>query len=179
MKPRVTIKDKTFELSIPEEKILEAVDKCAKEINADYAGKNPIFVIVLGGAFIFGADLVRRITIPCQIAFVKFASYEGTSTTNVIKEQLPASEDFTGRHIIIVEDIVETGKSMEFLKKRLEPIKPASIEICALSFKPEKCEIPDLKIKYVGMQLPEAFIVGYGLDYNSFGRNLKDIYSLI
>ena len=179
MKPRVTIKDKTFELSVPEEKILEAVDKCAREINADYADKNPIFVIVLGGAFIFGADLVRKITIPCQIAFTKFSSYEGTSTTSVIKEQLPVSEDFTGRHLIIVEDIVETGQSMEFLKQRLEPIKPASVEICALSFKPEKCQIPDLKIKYVGMRLPEAFIVGYGLDYDSSGRNLKDIYSLI
>lgn len=179
MKPRVTIKDKTFELTIPEETILEAVDKCAQEINADYADKNPLFVIVLGGAFIFGADLVRRIKNPCDISFVKITSYDGLSTTNVIKEQLLASEEIRGRHVIIVEDIVETGQSMEYLKKRLESFEPASIEICALSFKPEKCKFPDLKIKYIGMQLPEAFIVGYGLDYNSSGRNLKDIYSLI
>ena len=179
MEPRVTIDDKTFELTIPEKTILEAVDKCAQEINTDYSGKNPLFVIVLGGAFIFGADLVRRINTPCQISFVKIASYEGLSTTNVIKEQLPVNESIKGRHVIIVEDIVETGQSMEFLKKRLESFEPASVEICALSFKPEKCKVPDLKIKYVGMQLPEAFIVGYGLDYNLSGRNLKDIYSLV
>lgn len=179
MKPRVTIENKTFELTIPEEKILEAVDKCAQEINDDYYGKNPLFVIVLGGAFIFGADLVRRIKKPCDISFVKITSYEGLSTTNVIKEQLPASESIKGRHVIIVEDIVETGQSMEYLKKRIESLEPASLEICALSFKPEKCKFPDLKIKYVGMQLPEAFIVGYGLDYNLSGRNLKDIYSLV
>jgi len=179
MKPRVTIEDKTFEMTIPEERILEAVDKCAKEITADYAGKNPFFIIVLGGAFIFGADLTRRVNIPCNIDFVKISSYDGLSTTSVVKEQLPVSENVKGRHVIIVEDIVETGQSMDYLKKRLEPFEPASIEICALSFKPEKCEFPDLKIKYVGMQLPEAFIVGYGLDYNLAGRNLKDIYSLV
>lgn len=179
MKPRVTIEDKTFELSIPEERILEAVDKCAQEINADYSGKNPLFVIVLGGAFIFGSDLVRRINAPCQISFVKITSYDGLSTTNVIKEQLPVSEDVKGRHVIIVEDIVETGQSIDYLKKRLEAFEPASVEICALSFKPEKCKLPDLKIKYVGMQLPEAFIIGYGLDYNDMGRSLKDIYSLV
>ena len=179
MKQRVTIKDKTFELSVPEEKILEAVDKCAREINADYSGKNPIFVIVLGGALIFGADLVRRINTPCQIDFFKISSYEGTSTTSVIKEQLTITENIKGRHVIIVEDIVKTGHSMDYIKKCLKSLEPASIEICALSFKPEKCQFPDLKIKYVGMQLPEAFIVGYGLDYNSSGRNLKDIYSLI
>ena len=179
MKQRVTIEDKTFELSIPEEKILEAVDRCAKAISADYSDKNPIFVIVLNGAFMFGADLVKRVNVPCQIAFTKISSYEGTSTTSIIKEQLPVSENIRGRHVVIVEDIVETGYSMGYLKERLESFEPASVEICALSFKPEKCRIPDLKIKYVGMQLPEAFIVGYGLDYNSKGRNLKDIYSLI
>ena len=140
---------------------------------------NPYFIIVLGGAFIFGADLVRRIKVPCQVSFVKIASYDGLSTTNTIKEQLPVSEDIRERHVIIVEDIIETGQSMEYLKKRLELFEPASVEICALSFKPEKCQVPDLKIKYVGMQLPEAFIVGYGLDYNDMGRNLKDIYSLV
>lgn len=179
MKPRITIEDKTFEMTIPQERILEAVDKCAREINTDYSGKNPLFVIVLGGAFIFGADLVRRIKTPCQVSFVKITSYDGLSTTNVIKEHLPISEDVKGRHVIIVEDIVETGQSMDYLKKRLEPFEPASVEICALSFKPEKCKFPDLKVKYVGMQLPEAFIVGYGLDYNLSGRNLKDIYSLV
>lgn len=179
MKQRVTIEDKTFELSISEKEILEAVDRCAKAISADYADKTPIFVIVLNGAFMFGSDLVKRVNIPCQIAFTKISSYEGTSTTCVIKEQLPVTEDIRGRHIIIVEDIVDTGYSMAYLKERLESFKPASVEICTLSFKPEKCRVPDLNIKYVGMQLPEVFIVGYGLDYNSKGRNLKDIYSLI
>ena len=179
MKQRVTLEDKTFELKILEEEILEAVNKCAEKISIDYSDKNPIFVIVLNGGFLFGADLIRRIKCPCQIAFTKISSYEGTTTTNEIKEQLPVTEDISGRHVIIVEDIVETGYSMDYLKKRLESYGPASVEICALSFKPEKCKYPDLKIKYVGMRLPEAFIVGYGLDYNSLGRNLKDIYSLV
>lgn len=179
MEKRITLGDKTFELSITEKEIHEAVDRCAESISADYADKNPIFVIVLNGAFLFASDLVRRVTCPCQIAFTKISSYQGTTSTYSVKEQLPVTEDVKGRHVIIVEDIVETGYSMNFLVQRLQSFRPASVEICALSFKPDKCRIPELNIKYVGMKLPEAFIVGYGLDYNSMGRHLKDIYSLV
>jgi len=177
---RVTLIDKTFELSISEKEILQAVNSCAENISSDYAGKNPVFIVVLNGAFIFAADLIRKISFPCQTAFTKLTSYIGTTTTEKIEELLPIDESIIkGRHIIIVEDIIETGYSMSYLQKRLQEYNPDSIEICTLFHKPEKCRVPDLNIKYVGMKLPEAFIVGYGLDYNSLGRNLKDIYSLV
>lgn len=177
---RITIKDKTFEISIPREKIQEALKKVAAEIKRDYANKNPLFVVVLNGAFVFGADLFAEMQeIPCQIAFTKLKSYSGTSSTGTIVEQLAVNEEVTGRHVIIVEDIVETGYSMEYLLERLQSYHPASVEICAFSHKPEQCKVPGLNVKYVGMKLPEAFIVGYGLDYDQQGRQLRDIYSLV
>ena len=176
---RVTLLDKTFELSIPEEEIMQCVRRLAKELKADYADKNPIFVTVLNGAFVFASDLFRVIDFPCQMAFTKLASYAGIASTGKIIEQLPVSEDITDRHVVIVEDIVETGFSMQFLIEQLRLRHPASIEICAFSNKPEKLKVPDVKVKYVGMKLPEAFIVGYGLDYQQQGRNLRDIYSLV
>jgi len=179
-KQNITLKDKTFELSISEKEILKAVNSCAERISTDYADKNPVFLIVLNGAFVFAADLIRKVSFPCQITFTKIASYQGTTSTGKITEELPVDSNLIkGRHIIIVEDIIETGYSITYLKERLKEYNPESIEICALFHKPEKCEKPDLVIKYIGMTLPDAFIVGYGLDYDSLGRNLKDIYSLI
>lgn len=176
---QVTLGDKTFEVAIPESDILKSVKKCAEHISADYAGKNPICVVVLNGAFIFASDLLRMISVPCEVAFTKISSYEGTTSTQTIREHMPISEDISGRHVIIVEDIVESGYSMQFLTERLKAHTPASIEICALFHKPEQCKVPGLNIKYVGMKLPEAFIVGYGLDYDQKGRFLRDIYSLV
>lgn len=176
---RITILGKTFEKTITEQEILGAVKKVAERITADYSEKNPVFVIVLNGAFVFAADLLRHITFPCEIAFTKLTSYAGLESTGNIIEQLPVSEDIEGRHVVIVEDIVETGYSMQFLKEVLADKHPASVEICAFSFKPEKLKVKDMKVKYVGMQLSDAFIVGYGLDYNSQGRQLRDIYSLV
>ena len=176
---RIKIKDKTFELTIPEASILAAVKTVAKAIEDDYADKNPVFVIVLNGAFVFAGDLIRMIDIPCQITFTKLSSYDGTSSTERIAEQLPVTDDLDGRHVIIIEDIVETGYSMQFLLNRIQEQHPASVEICALSHKPEKCKVDGLQVKYVGMTLPEAFIVGYGLDYDQQGRELRDIYSLV
>ena len=178
-KERIRILDKTFEISLPNEKIQQAVGMVAQQINADYADRNPVFVVVLNGAFMFASDLLRQIDMPHDIAFTKLKSYEGTSSTGTITEQMPIDFDIKGRHIIIVEDIVETGFSMGYLQARLAEQQPASIEICALSFKPQKLVVPEVKVKYVGMQLPDAFIVGYGLDYNQQGRALHDIYSLV
>jgi len=176
---RITILGKTFEKTITEQEILGAVKKVAERITADYSEKNPVFVIVLNGAFVFAADLLRHIAFPCEIAFTKLTSYAGLESTGNIIEQLPVSEDIEGRHVVIVEDIVETGYSMQFLKEVLADKHPASVEICAFSFKPEKLKVTGLEVKYVGMQLPEAFIVGYGLDYEQQGRQLRDIYSLV
>lgn len=176
---RIKIKDKTFELTIPEAEILSTIRKLADELRNDYADRNPIFVTVLNGAFIFASDILRLIDFPCQFDFTKLKSYEGSATTGNIIEELPVSLDITGRHIIILEDIIETGLSMHYLVNKLLERNPASVNICTLSFKPEKCKVEGLPVKYVGMTLPEAFIVGYGLDYDQQGRELRDIYSLV
>lgn len=178
MNKSIRLKDKVFEVTIPEKTILEAVDRLAKQLHDDYADKNPVFVVVLSGAFVFAADVIRVIDFPCQMAFTKLTSYSGISSTGKIIEQLPVTENVRDRHVVIIEDIVETGYSMQFLKERLAESNPASVEICAFSTKPERCKVEGLNVKYVGMKLPEAFIVGYGLDYDGLGRELRDIYSL-
>ena len=175
---RVTIKDKTFETSIPESEILQRVKAVAARINKDMEGKNPLFLAVLNGAFVFAADLMREITIPCEISFVKLASYQGTTSTGKVTEVIGINEDLAGRDIIIVEDIVDTGLTMKRMVETLGTRKPASIHICALLVKPDKLQV-DLNIEYAAMEIPNDFIVGYGLDYDQQGRNLRDIYTLV
>lgn len=179
MDKQVTINGKRFEVSIPAATIAEAVHKVAQSVRQDYCDKNPIFVVVLNGAFFFASDIIREMDFPCQIEFCKLSSYVGTSTTGKITEELPVSNKVKGRHVIILEDIVDTGYTMKFLVDRLIEAQALSVEICSLSTKPSHCKVPDLRVKYVGMTLPDEFIVGYGLDYDQQGRNLRDIYSLI
>lgn len=174
----VKIKDKEFKTSIPEEKILEKIKVVADRINEDMKDKDPLFIAVLNGAFIFAADLMRMITIPCQISFVKLASYQGTTSTGKITEVLGINEDLNNRHIIIVEDIVDTGLTMKRMIETLGTRHPASVDICTLLVKPEKLKV-DLDIKYAVMTIPNQFIVGYGLDYDQEGRGLRDIYTIV
>ena len=174
----VKIKDKVFKTSIPEEKILEKIKIVADRINEDMKDKDPLFIAVLNGAFIFAADLMRMITIPCHISFVKLASYQGTTSTGKITEVLGINEDLNNRHIIIIEDIVDTGLTMKRMIETLGTRHPASVEICALLVKPEKLQV-DLDIKYAVMSIPNQFIVGYGLDYDQEGRGLRDIYTIV
>ncbi|MBQ7967017.1 MAG: hypoxanthine phosphoribosyltransferase [Bacteroidaceae bacterium] len=174
----VKIKDKEFAISIPEERILAEVDRLAKQISQDFEGKNPLFLGVLNGSFMFAADLFRRITIPAEISFVKLASYEGTASTGVIKEVIGLSENITGRPIIIVEDIVDTGCTMRKLIENLGTRLPESIHVCTLLLKPEKLKVA-LDVEYVALEIPNDFIVGYGLDYDGYGRNLRDIYTVV
>ena len=133
---------------------------------------------MLNGSFVFAADLMRHITIPCEISFVKLASYEGTVSTGKVVEVMGLNEDITGRDVIIVEDIVDTGKTMERMLDTLGTRNPNSLHICTLLLKPEKLKIP-LNIEYAAMEIPNDFIVGYGLDYDQEGRNLRDIYTLV
>ncbi|MCI6671363.1 MAG: hypoxanthine phosphoribosyltransferase [Prevotella sp.] len=175
---RVRIKDKTFETSIPEAEILASVKRVADRINADMAEKNPLFLAILNGSFMFASDLMKQISIPCEISFVKLASYEGTESSGRIKEILGLSENIEGRHVVIVEDIVDTGSTMKQMLETLEAHKPASLHISTLLLKPGKLQVP-LNIEYVAMEIPNDFIVGYGLDYDQQGRNLKDIYTLV
>lgn len=175
---RIQIKDKNFEISIPEAKILEHIKVVADKLNADYADKNPLFLAVLNGSFVFAADLMRMITIPSEISFVKLASYQGTTSTGVIKEVIGINEDLTDRHVVIVEDIVESGLTIKRMIETLGTRNPASIEICTLLLKPERLTVP-LEVNYVAMEIPNDFIVGYGLDYDHQGRNLRDIYTVV
>ncbi len=174
----VTIKDKRFKTFIPEAEILKHVKAVAEKINTDMANKNPLLLAVLNGSFMFAADLMRYLTIPCEISFVKLASYQGIASTGEIKEVIGLNEDIVGRKVIIVEDIVDTGATMKRMMETLGTRGPESIDICTLLLKPGKLEVP-LNIKYTAMEIPNDFIVGYGLDYDQQGRNLRDIYTLV
>jgi len=175
---RVTIKDKTFESTMPEAEIKQRVRELAQQMSRDLEGKNPLFLAVLNGAFIFAADLMREMTIPCEISFVKLASYQGTTSTGTIKEVIGINEDLTGRTVVIVEDIVESGLTIKRMMEQIGTRNPASVQVCTLFFKPEKLK-EDLKIDYVAFSIPNDFILGYGLDYDQQGRGLRDLYTLV
>ena len=174
----VKIKDLTFKTFIPESEIQQRVKAVAEKINKDLDGKNPLLLAVLNGSFIFAADLMRNITIPCEISFVKLASYQGTTSTGKIKEVIGLNEDLTGRTVVIVEDIVDTGFTMKRMIETLGTRHPASIHICSLLVKPDKLQVP-LNIEYAAIEIPNDFIVGYGLDYDQQGRQLRDIYTIV
>ena len=167
--------DKWFKVMIPAQEIDAAVERVAKQLDERYAGRTPIFLGVLSGSFLFLSDLVRKVSFDCQLAFVKISSYNGTQSTGNVTQQLGIDFDIEGRDIIIVEDIVETGHSMNYLLDYLKDKNPASISICTLFFKPEKF-LYEYEIDYTALSIGNEFIVGYGLDYNQLGRNLKDIY---
>ena len=175
---RIKVHDKYFKLYMPFEQIEESVQNVADKINEDLKDVDtPIFLSVLNGSFMFTASLMQKINFQCDIVFIKLASYEGTESTGQVKQQFGVDFDIEGRDIIIVEDIVETGHSMNYLLDHLRRKNPASISICTLFFKPDKF-LYEYKVDYVALSIGNEFIVGYGLDYNQIGRNLKDIYVL-
>ena len=175
---RIKIHDKEFEVSIPREEILKEVKRVADEINRDYAGKCPLLLGVLNGCFMFAADLMRNLNIECEISFVKLSSYQGTTTTGVIREVLCLAESITGRDVIIVEDIVDTGYTMQRMIETLGTREPASLQIASLFLKPARLKVP-VDVKYSAFTIPDRFIVGYGLDYDGLGRNLPDVYDVV
>lgn len=174
----IQIKDKRFKIFIPEEQIMKEVARVADEINRDLSGTNPLFISVLNGSFMFTADLMKHLTMPCEVSFVKLASYEGTSSTGKVKELVGLGDDITGRTVVIVEDIVDTGLTMKQLVETLRARGPKDIKIATLLVKPDKLKV-ELDINYVAMNIPNDFIVGYGLDYDGLGRNYRDIYTVI
>jgi hypoxanthine phosphoribosyltransferase len=174
----VTLKDKTFGISIPETELLKAVDNVAEKMNADLKGKNPLFLIVLNGAFMFASDLLKRVEIPAQLSFVKVSSYCGTCSSGNVTELIGLNEDVKGRTVVIIEDIVDSGRTMYGMVEKLKSMGVGELRIATLFFKPEALRY-DLKIDYAAMEIPNDFIVGYGLDYDGYGRNLRDIYTLI
>ena len=174
----IKVKDKEFKLSIKAEEIEAAVESLAARLNHDLQGKNPLFLVILNGAFIFAADLYRKITVPSEISFVKLASYSGTSTTSEVKELIGLNEKVKGRYIVILEDIIDTGTTMQYLINKLLYLGVADVKLVALLFKPSAFR-ESFRIDYLGMEIPNEFIVGYGLDYDGFGRNYADIYKII
>lgn len=173
----IKVLDKEFETFIDYELILKNIESIAKEINNDLRNKDPLFLGILNGSFMFAGDLFKYININCNISFLKLASYSGTSSTGKIKRLIGLNEDIKGKTVVILEDIVDTGITLDHIIKQLKGYEPAEIKVCTLLFKPDAYE-KDYKIDYCVMEIPNDFIVGYGLDYNGYGRNLKDIYKI-
>ncbi|MDB5235046.1 MAG: hypoxanthine phosphoribosyltransferase [Hymenobacter sp.] len=171
----ITVHNKAFRPYLSTAALEEAVVKLAARLSADYAGREPLFVVVLTGAFMFASDLLKHITGPCEIVFIRVASYEGTDSSGVVQEILGLREDVQGRHLIIVEDIVDTGTTMHHLLPTLLAKGPASVEIATLFFKPASLK-HEINLRYVALEIPNDFVVGYGLDYDGLGRNLPDVY---
>ncbi|MBN1986788.1 MAG: hypoxanthine phosphoribosyltransferase [Prolixibacteraceae bacterium] len=176
---QVKILDKEFELFIPYEKIRSEVEKMAEQMNKDFEGKNPLFVCILNGSFMFAAEIFKRINlVESEITFVKLASYDGDKTTGNVKHLIGLNEKIDGRTVVVLEDIVDTGITIDHILKQLEGLNPKEVKIATLLLKPDALQ-KKVQLDYVGLEIPNDFIVGYGLDYNGFGRNLIDIYSVI
>ena len=176
---KVTLKDKTFRTSIPYERITTAIDQVAAKINADFRGCTdvPVLLCVLNGSIMFTAELMKRLEFNCQVVSTKLTSYEGTNTTGKVKQAMGMTADITGRRVIVIEDIVDSGNTIVELKRILEEKGASESRICTMLLKPDAYK-KDVKLDYVAMEIPNDFIVGFGLDYDELGRNFKDIYVL-
>ena len=175
---KIKVKDLEFTVSITAKEIDKAAQKVADEINRDLKGKTPLFLVILNGAFMFAADLFKKINIECEVSFVKLSSYVGTKTTSTVRELIGLDEVLKDRYVVIVEDIIDTGITMENTIQKLKHLEAADVRIATLLFKPDAFQ-KNYPIDYIGMEIPNEFIVGYGLDYDGYARNLPDIYTLI
>jgi hypoxanthine phosphoribosyltransferase len=173
----IQLHDKSFAIDIREERILKAVAELATRINSELQDERPLFLGVLNGSFMFLSDLMKYVDIPCEVSFVKVASYDGTSTTGQVKQILGLNENISGRTVVIVEDIVDTGHTIQHLYDLLQTHQPKQIKIATLLFKPE-AYTKSIPLDYVALEVPNDFLVGYGLDYDGLGRNLKHIYKI-
>lgn len=173
----VQVNDKKFSLYISENEIKEQVKKVAAVMNEELAGKKPLFLVVLNGAFMFAADLLREIHIPCEVSFVRVSSYEGTTTTGNVKQLIGLNENIEGRTLVVVEDIIDSGITMREMLRILNEKNPADVRVASLFVKPDNLQV-ELDIHYHCFDIANDFIVGYGLDYDQEGRNLSDIYKI-
>lgn len=174
----IQVLDKKFSIFIKADEIDSAVKKIAEQINEDMKGKDPLFLVILNGAYVFAADLLKKITIPCELSFVKMSSYIGTKSTSVVRELIGLDEVLTGRTVVIVEDIIDTGITMGVTTEKLKKLGAEDVKIASLLFKPDAFKM-NYPIDYIGIKIPNDFIVGYGLDYNGYGRNYPEIYKII
>ena len=173
----IQVLDKTFEPYLKEEAIQEKITELAAQLNKDYAGKRPLFLSILNGSFLFTADLFKQITIEAEVSFIKLASYKGTSSTGNVITAIGLDANVKDRHIVILEDIIDTGKTLHHYLPQLDSMQPASVKIAVLLNKKEALQYP-VKVDYACFDIPNKFVVGYGLDYDGLGRNSKDIYQL-
>jgi hypoxanthine phosphoribosyltransferase len=176
--PVVKVHDKSFDTYLSEETILNRIKEMAGVINKDYAGKRPFFIAILNGSFMFASDLFKQLNIDAEICFIKLASYKGTKSTGNVITSIGLDEPLQNRHVVIIEDIVDTGKTLYEFLPQLKNQQPASLKIAALLHKPDALKHP-LTINYLGFSVPNKFLLGYGLDYDGLGRNLKEIYQLV
>lgn len=175
--PAITLHDKTFDIYLTEQQIQAQVKKMAEQINEDYKNKRPLFIAILNGSFMFAADIFKNLTIDAEICFIKLASYRGMKSSGRVITAIGLDQDLFGREVVILEDIVDTGKTLNQFLPQLNHQQPKSLKIAALLHKPEATQFP-LTIDYLGFSIPNKFVVGYGLDYDGLGRNLKEIYQL-
>lgn len=172
----IEVGDRKFELFIENDSIAKRTRLIGIQLNIDYEGRCPIFIGVLNGSFLFMADLLKEVEIPCEVGFIKIASYQGTASSGVVKQAFGLPEDLNGRDVVLIEDIVDTGFTLKYILEQVYLQKPASVRVCSLLFKPAALKSPIDELEYVGFEIPNEFVVGYGLDYNGLGRNLIDIY---
>jgi hypoxanthine phosphoribosyltransferase len=173
----IQVLDKTFEPYLEEAAIQEKITELAGQLNKDYAGKRPLFLSILNGSFLFTADLFKQITIEAEVSFIKLASYKGTSSTGNVITAIGLDTNVKDRHIVILEDIIDTGKTLHHYLPQLDSMQPASVKIAVLLNKKEALQYP-VHVDYSCFDIPNKFVVGYGLDYDGLGRNSKDIYQL-
>ena len=174
----INVHDKAFEIFLSEAEIQKRIAELAADINRDYEGKRPLFIAILNGSFMFASDLFKHLTIDAEICFIKLVSYKGMKSSGHITTAIGLDQDLYGRDVIIIEDIVDTGKTLGYFLPKLEHQQPASLKIAALLHKPE-APVHPLTIDYIGFSIPNKFVVGYGLDYDGCGRNLKQIYQVV
>jgi hypoxanthine phosphoribosyltransferase len=174
----IQVHDKQFEPYLAANTISERIKSLAAQLSADYAGKKPLFIAILNGSFMFASDLFKELTIDAEICFIKLASYKGTKSTGHVITAIGMDMDIFGREVVILEDIVDTGKTLSEFLPQLKHQQPASMKIVALLHKPEATVFP-IKIDYLGFSIPNKFVVGYGLDYDGLGRNIREIYKLV
>ena len=172
----IQIEDKDFELFLENDNISKRTRLIGIQLNVDYEGRCPIFIGVLNGSFLFMADLLKEITVSCEVGFIKVSSYTGTESSGNIKQAFGLPEDLHNKDVILVEDIVDTGLTLNYIIDEVKKQSPASIKVCSLLLKPAALKSPIDELEYVGFEIGNEFVVGYGLDYNGLGRNLKDIY---
>lgn len=174
----IQVKDKHFEMLISHEELQNKISSLAQNINNDYQAKRPLFIAILNGSFMFASDLLKEVDIECEISFVKVASYEEMESSGNVKQLIGLNENIFNRHVIIVEDIIDTGKTISKMLDEFNSLGASSVEVVSLFQKPKSANVQK-NIKYVGFELPDSFVLGYGLDYDGLGRNLKDLYNLV